>query len=289
VAIERVAVLGTGIMGAPMAANIARAGIATAVWNRTRSAAEPLADAGARVCDEATEAAAGADAVLTMLFDADVTAEVMADVLPAMADGAIWIQSATVGVDGCEKLSRLAADHGVTFVDAPVLGTRQPAENAQLVVLASGPDEARPTCQPLFEAIGSVRRWLGAAGAGSRLKVVVNSWVLTVMGGTATCVALSERLGLEPRLFLEMIEGGTLDCQYAHIKADAMVSRSLAPNFKLKGAVKDASLAIEAAGNGPPLGTLQGIRDDMQRAVEEGHGDEDMAALYFALVDGAGG
>jgi len=289
VALERVAVLGTGIMGAPIAANIAKAGITTSVWNRTRATAEPLSEAGARVCEEAAEAVDGADAVVTMLFDADVTAEVMTGVLPAMKDGAVWIQSATVGVDGCEKLARLAADRGVAFVDAPVLGTRQPAENAKLVVLASGPEEAREVCQPVFDAIGTVRRWLGPAGAGSRLKLVVNSWVLTVVGGTATCVALSERLGLDPHLFLDMVEGGTLDCEYAHIKAEAMISRSLEPNFKLEGAFKDASLAIEAAaGSGPQIGTLLGIRDDMRRALERGHGDEDMAALYFGLVDGAG-
>lgn len=285
-ATSTVAVLGTGTMGRPMAANMARAGMDVAVWNRTRAAAEPLAEVGARVCDEPGQAVSGADVIVTMLFDADVTAEVMGAALAQAQPGVVWAQCATVGVDGCRRLATLAEESGAVYVDAPVLGTRQPAENAQLVVLASGPEEARPACQPVFDAVGTVRSWLGPAGVGSRLKMVVNSWVLAVNSGTATAMAMARRLDVDPRMFFGSIEGGALDCAYAHIKGDAIGSRSFSPNFTVSGALKDCSLALDAvSGSGPALGELEGIRADLSRAVEGGHGGEDMAAVYLALVD----
>lgn len=155
-------------------------------------------------------------------------------------------------------------------------------------MLASGPESAQEVCRPAFDAIGTVRRWLGPAGAGSKLKMVVNSWLLAVMSGTATAVALSDRLGLDPHLFLETIEGGTLDCAYAHVKADAMMSRAFEPSFTLEGAAKDCGLVLDASlGNGPDLSALRGLYEDLSRAIERGHGPEDMAALYLGLIDEA--
>src|SRR4051794_5932748 len=136
-----VALLGTGVMGAGMARNIAAAGLPLRVWNRTRAKAEPLARFGAAVVDTAAEAADGASTVLTMGFDAESVAAQIEAAKPA--PGTIWIQSATVGVDGAERLGELAAKLGLRYVDAPVLGTKQPAEDGALVVLASGPDAVR--------------------------------------------------------------------------------------------------------------------------------------------------
>ena len=123
-----VTVLGTGIMGAGMAANLAKAGLDTTVWNRTLAKARPLADLGAGVAEDPSDAVSGADVVVTMLFDANAVADVMERALPAAKDSVIWVQSATVGIDGTERLAALARKYRVAFVDAPVLGTRQPAE-----------------------------------------------------------------------------------------------------------------------------------------------------------------
>lgn len=285
--VQTVAVLGTGTMGAPMAANMARAGLAVRAWNRTRSKAEPLADEGVTVCDTPAEAAQGARAVVTVLFDTDAVAAAVPGALDAAGPGTVWIQAATVGVDGCRRLADLAAEHGAVYVDAPVLGTRKPAEDAQLVVLASGPEEATEACRPVFDAIGRMPRWLGPAGAGSRLKLVVNSWVLAVNSGTAAAVALAEGFGLDPQLFFDTIEGGPLDCRYAHLKGAAILARQLAPSFTLTGAAKDTSLILAGARDaGATLGMAEGILSDLQRAVDSGHGSEDMAAVYFAYRNG---
>ncbi|MCW2948647.1 MAG: 3-hydroxyisobutyrate dehydrogenase [Actinoallomurus sp.] len=276
-----VAVLGTGIMGEPIARNLLRAGIGVRAWNRTRAKAEPLAADGAIVCDEPAEAAAGADVVVTMLHDGDSVEEVMAGVLPAMEEGAVWAQMSTVGAEAADRFAEMARKREVLFLDCPVLGTRKPAEDGALVVLASGPRDER--VEKIFDVIGSRTQWVGDGTEASRLKLVVNGWVLTLTAGVGEAIALAEVFGLDPRFFLEAIEGGLLDVPYARIKSDAVLKRELTPSFKAVTAAKDAALvasAGRAAGATPRI--AEAVCDQLHRTVELGHGDEDMAAVYFA-------
>lgn len=281
-----VALLGTGVMGAPMAANIARAGLAVRVWNRTAERAEPLSEHGAQVAATAAEAARDADVVVTMLADTDAVLAAMEGengALAAMSDAAVWAQMSTVGVVGTERLMGLAGERGIAFVDAPVLGTKAPAEQGALVVLASGPDAAVDRCDPVFEAIGSRTMRVGEAGAGTRLKLVVNSWILATVENVAETVALAEALGSDPRLWLEAMKGGAMDVPYAHLKTAAILERKLEPSFRLALARKDVGLVLEAAERaGVDLGLPRVVAERFDRAIELGHGDEDMAAVYFA-------
>ena len=276
-----VAVLGTGTIGEPIARNLARAAFDVRVWNRTREKAEPLAQDGATVWDSAAEAADGAELVLTVLADVDATAETIEEV--EFADGAVWVQMATVGVDGAERLAELAQEKRVAFVDAPVLGTRQPAEQAKLGVLASGPDDALDRCEPVFEAIGQQTRRLGSVPNGSKLKMVTNLWLLAVTEGAAEAIVLAEGLGLDPRDFLDTMEGSQIDSPYLHLKGQAMLDRKLEPSFRLEHAAKDSALVLEAADRaGVDTRVARAVREAFERAIELGHGDEDMAAVYFA-------
>ncbi len=276
-----VALLGTGTMGAGMARNIAAAGLPLRVWNRSADKAAALADV-ATVATSVAEAVEGADVVLTMLYDLDSTAEQMAQARGSLGPDAVWLQQATVGVTGTARLAALAADLGVTFVDAPVLGTKKPAADGALVVLASGPDTARATVGPVLDAIGSRTLWVGEAGAGTRLKLVANGWVLTVLEGIADSLTLARELGLDPHLFLEAIQGGAMDAPYVGLKGRAMLDGEFAPAFALRGALKDADLILEAAQDaGVDLAALPGIRTHLARAVDAGHGDLDMAATYL--------
>jgi len=277
-----VALLGTGTMGAGMARNIAAAGLPLRVWNRTRERAEPLADV-AEVAGSVSAAVTGADVVLTMLFDADSVADTMEEAREALGPDVVWLQQSTVGIDGTARLAKLAEQLGVAFVDAPVLGTRKPAEDGALVVLASGPEAARDRVAPVLGAVGSRTMWVGEAGAGSRLKLAANAWVFTVVEGIAESLALTRELGLDPRLFLEAVQGGALDAPYVQLKGGAMLEGAFDPAFALAGALKDADLILEAARSaGLDLGVLPGVREHFARAVEAGHGDQDMAAVYFA-------
>jgi 3-hydroxyisobutyrate dehydrogenase len=280
-----VALLGTGIMGTGMARSMLRAGLPVRVWNRTREKAEPLADEGATVADTPAEAARGADIIVTMLLDAVAVEGAMAGddgAGEAAADGALWLQTSTVGLAAAEKFAALAVRFGLEYVDAPVLGTREPAEKGALTVLASGPEDARERCAPVFDAIGSRTLWLGPAGKGSRLKLVVNSWVLALTEATAEALALADGLRLDPTLFLRTIEGTATDAQYAHLKGKAMLAQQFEPSFAVRAAEKDARLILEAAAEaGVDMGLAAAAQRHFAAAMEQGHADDDMAAVYL--------
>jgi 3-hydroxyisobutyrate dehydrogenase len=279
-----VAVLGTGIMGGPMARNIAGAGLETHAWNRTRAKAEPLTEHGVTVADTPPDAASGADLVVTMLADGPAVEHVMTEggALEAMRDDAIWIQMSTVGIAATERLARLAEERGVTFVDAPVLGTKKPAEDGVLTVLASGPEAARERCQPVFDAVGGRTIWLGEAGGGTRLKLVVNNWIVGMLANLAETIVLAQNTDVPPEAFLDAIEGGAMGAPYARIKGEMMLKGDFPASFPLDLALKDARLVLEAAEGRMRLPATEATAAQMQRAAELGHADEDMAAVYYA-------
>jgi 3-hydroxyisobutyrate dehydrogenase len=277
-----VAVLGTGVMGRPMAANMFEAGLAVRAWNRSRDKAQPLAESGAEVFDTPEEAVRGSDIVVTMLADGPTVQQVMEGVLGAVPAGALWIQMSTVGLAWAGKFADLADKAGLAFVDAPVLGTKQPAEQGKLVVLASGPQELRERCAPVFDAVGARTMWVGGpAGAASKLKLVANAWVVALTNATAESVSLAESLDLDPKLFLDAISGGTLDVPYAHMKGAAMIAREFPQSFATKHAAKDARLVLEAAEGKIDLAGIRAALAHLEAAEKSGHGDEDMAALYY--------
>jgi 3-hydroxyisobutyrate dehydrogenase len=284
-----VAVLGTGVMGAPMAANLARAGLSVTAWNRTAAKATALAGDGVRAAATPAAAADGAGVLVTMLADgaAIEAAAGAAGALAALAPGAVWVQMSTVGPAAAEQLSGLAAEHGVTYVDAPVLGSRAPAESGELVVLASGPDAARERCAPVLDAVGRRTLWLGPAPAGSRLKVVVNAWLMSTTAALAETLALAESLDVDPAGFLDVTDNGAIGALYTELNAAAMVARSFPTQFPLALAAKDAALALEAAGDDAGrLRVLQATHAQFARAVDQGHGARDWAAVIYAALAG---
>jgi len=282
-----VAVLGTGIMGAPMARNLARAGLPVAAWNRTREKAEPIREDGVAVHESVEDAVAGRDVIVTMLADAAAVEDVAALALPAAGEGAVWAQMSTIGIEGAGRCARLAARHDVAYVDAPVLGTKGPAEQGRLVVLASGPPDALERCAPVFDAIGQRTIAAGEAGAGQRLKLVANAWVVAVVEGIAETLALAEGLGVPPERFFDAISGGAMDMPYIHIKGDAIVKRSFDPSFPLRLAAKDAALVVSAAqAAGLDLPLARTVAERMAAGVDAGHGDEDLAATWRLSAPG---
>jgi 3-hydroxyisobutyrate dehydrogenase len=196
----------------------------------------------------------------------------------------------TVGVDAAEQLGELAREHGLAYVDAPVLGTKQPAEEGQLAVLASGPSELRDSCRPIFDAVGRKTVWIGEAGTGSRLKLVVNSWVLTLVEGAAESISFARALGLDPQLFLDAVAGGGMDTVYLQTKGKQMLAEEFPTSFPLRLAHKDVGLMLEAArAQGLELPVAAATRARFERALELGHGEEDMAATYYAAVESLAG
>ena len=276
-----VTLLGTGTMGAGMARSIQAAGLTVRAWNRTPERARPLADAGIDVVTDLVDAVRDARVVVTMLFDADGVAETMEAAGDALAPGTVCLQTSTVGVEGCDRLIRLAAERGLVLVDAPALGTKGPAEHGKLVVLASGPDGVRGVCTPVLDAIGSRTIWVGSAGAGTRLKLAANAWVITVVEGIAESLALARELGVDPRLFLEAVRGSAMDAPYVQLKGSAMLEGHFETAFSLEGAAKDAGLVVDAARSvGLPPGLVGAARERLEQAMAAGYGGEDLSAVF---------
>jgi 3-hydroxyisobutyrate dehydrogenase len=271
-------------MGMGMARNAAAAGLAVHAWNRSADKLDGLAgEAGVEAFATAREAVADVDAVVTMLSDADATLAAMSgpDGGAAGSEGAVWIQMGTIGVEGSERCAELARDRGLVYVDAPVLGTKKPAEDGQLVLLASGPEAPREALEPLFDALGKRTIWVGEAGQGSRLKVVINAWLCAVVEGTAEMLRLAEALGVEPQLALDAIEDGPLDAPYMRMKGQAMVKGDYTPSFRLALAAKDARLAVAAGQEaGAEIPAIEAIAAQLT-AVAEAHPDEDLAVAFL--------
>jgi 3-hydroxyisobutyrate dehydrogenase len=180
----------------------------------------------------------------------------------------------------------LAHRSGALFVDAAVVGTRQPAESGQLLILASGAPGARSVVQPVFDAVGRETRWLGEDPAGlaaSRLKLVVNSWVLAITAATGETLALARGLGADPRAFLDAIGGGPLDLPYLQAKAAAILAEDWTPNFSVANAAEDGDLIVAAATEaGLTLDVASAAAARYHRASDAGHAGADMAAAYLA-------
>lgn len=279
-------------MGAGMARSLAAAGHRVRVWNRTVSRAQPLAEHGIEVDADAAEAVRDADAVLTMLLDGPAVFQVMRTAAPALKDGAVWAQTSTVGPQAQSELAAFAAERGILFLDAPVLGTKSVAEAGQLTVTAAGPAAARGVAARVFDAIGGKTIWLDGEAAqapASRLKLVLNNWVLALTLATGETLALAQGLGVAPERFFEAIDGGAMDVPYLRLKAGAILGGDFAPNFTLSGAEKDLRLIVAAAESaGIRLDLAAAGVERFRRAAELGHDGEDMAAAYFASFPGGG-
>jgi 3-hydroxyisobutyrate dehydrogenase len=283
---NRVAVVGAGIMGSAIARNLLGAGLSVTVWDRSAQATDRLAESGARTSGSAPEAVRDADVVITMLPTAAVVESVMFDdhVVQAFRPGAVWAQMGTIGVEATERTAaRLAETRpDVLFVDAPVSGSKGPAEQGQLLILASGPEAAKQPVSRVFAAIGRNTVWLGAAGQGSRLKLVVNAYMSTLIEGVAEAVELARRLGTDVTALAAAIEGGPLDAPIADAKLHKIATGDYTPEFPLEWALKDVDLAL-AVGGATGLPLLAALSGQWHAAVEAGHGRDDVSAARLAL------
>ncbi|WP_370679791.1 NAD(P)-dependent oxidoreductase [Comamonas sp. GB3 AK4-5] len=279
-----IAVLGTGLIGAPMARNLRKRGFAVHAWNRTPSKAQALAIDGVQAFHHPQDAVRNADIIMTVLNDGASVHSAMQAAAPAVRQGAIWLQASTVGMEAIAMLAEQARQQGLVFYDAPVQGTRQPAELAQLIILASGPLTQRSAVQPVFDAIGKRTLWVAEqAGASSRLKLALNSWAFALTHGLAESLALAKALGVDPALVVDVVASGPMDSGYFQAKAAAMLAENYSTSFSIANAAKDARLVMEAAEQaGVQLDTAQAGLRRFERALTAGHGSKDMAATYLA-------
>jgi len=279
---EPVAFLGIGTMGHAMATSALRSGIPTLVWNRDRGATRDLVDRGAEVAETPAEAARQAGIVVTMVTDADVVLSIAKDqgMLAALASGAVWVQMSTIGVAGIERVESLvgAERPDVTLIDAPVSGSKEPAEEGQLTIFASGSEAVRSRLEPLFGALGQRTIWVGPVGAGSRLKLVANAWLALAAEAVNTSVALARELGLETETVVSALDGSPLVSPWQAAKLERIAHGDFSVQFALSLALKDVHLALEAATD-DRFRALASLAVEWEAVVDLGLGDRDLTVV----------
>jgi 3-hydroxyisobutyrate dehydrogenase len=285
---EPVAFLGIGTMGHAMATNALKAGIPTFVWNREPGATHGLADLGAKVAESPADAARNAGIVVTMVTDADSVLSIAKDqgMLAALTSGAVWVQMSTIGVAGIERVTALvdAERPDIILIDAPVSGSKEPAEKGQLTIFASGSEAVRSRLEPLFGALGQRTIWVGPVGAGSRLKLVANAWLALEAEAVNTSVALARHLGLETETVVNAFDGSPLVSPWQAAKLERVTRDDFSVQFALSLALKDVHLALEAAAD-DRFRALASLAGEWQAAVDRGLGDLDLTVVVSTLED----
>jgi 3-hydroxyisobutyrate dehydrogenase len=284
--IEPVAFLGIGTMGHAMATRALGAGIPTIVWNRNPDATGDLADLGAEVAESAGDAARRAAIVVTMVTDADVVLAIAQDqgMLAALAPGAIWAQMSTIGDGGMKRVQALveAERPDVILIDAPVSGSKEPAEQGQLTIFASGPEAVRSRLVPLFDALGRRTIWVGPVGTGSKLKLVANTWLALGAEAVNVSVGLARQLGLEVESVMNALGDGPLVSPWQAAKLPRIAQRDFSVQFALSLALKDVHLVLEDAGR-ERFQALASLADEWQAVVDLGFGESDLTVVTQAF------
>ncbi|WP_420369858.1 NAD(P)-dependent oxidoreductase [Curtobacterium sp. L1-20] len=278
-------VLGTGTMGAGVAASLLREGHEVTVWNRSVDKATPLHEHGATVAEDPGAAVAEAEVVLLTLFDTDAVVDVLEAAAGEAPTDAVWVQASTIGVAGTETVVQLAGKYGITLVEAMMLGTKAPAEQGKLTMLAAGPADVLDRIDPVLDAIGAKTVRAGdQVGDGTALKLAANAWVASITAATGQSLAIARSLGLDPDLFLQAIAGSAGDSAYAHVKGRAMIAEEFPAQFALDGLRKDIGLITDAARtSGVSTVLLDALGRVYADASAAGHGSDDIAAVGTAF------
>jgi 3-hydroxyisobutyrate dehydrogenase len=273
-------------MGAGMAQRMLDLGFPVDVWNRTPAPTVALAERGATVRATAIEAVARAEVAVTMLPNGDAVSDVMLreGTLEALPPNATWAQMGTIGVEATERMAAEVARRrpDVVFVDAPVSGSRQPARNGRLLILASGPAPSHDAVDALFAALGQRTLWVGAAGTASRLKLVLNAWLAFEIEAAAEVSALAERLGVPFTVLTDAVIGGPLASAAALTKLAKMEAGDYTADFSLQWALKDLDLALAASG-AETTPVVMAIAERWRRLVGQGDGHLDISAARLGL------
>ena len=276
----RVGLLGVGLMGSAMGHRLLDQGIEGIVWDRNPERVRALEERGAKRADGPTEVVLGADAVITMLPTAPIILDVVEPLLEDWPEATIWLQMSSVGAAEADQLVEVARSHAVTLVDAPVSGSTHPAEEGELTILASGPDSARSSVEPVLEALGSRVLWVGEAGMGSRLKMAANHWMIAMTAALAESMHLCQAMGLDQRQFIELLDGGPLGSAYGLQKLDEMRRHEYPAGFPVRLALKDLELVREVEQSSQAAMPVLDVLLERFSSASEDHADQDLASVY---------
>ncbi|KAK9806488.1 hypothetical protein WJX73_002311 [Symbiochloris irregularis] len=280
----RVGFVGLGIMGLPMANNLVKAGYRVTVWNRSADKAKPLTDKGAQVVSTPQEVAERSDVTVAMLADPAAARAVANEVAPGMAAGKGYVDMSTIDAQSAQAIRDLIKGKGAQYLEAPVSGSKQPAEQGKLVILAAGDRELYDRASPLFEVMGKASFYLGEVGKGANMKIAVNMLMGSMLASYAEALALAEAAGLNAQDFVEVINTGAMAAPIFALKGPAMVDGKYPPAFPLRHQKKDMGLAEELGkATSQPLKVANAVHELYTQAAEKGLGDEDFTAVLEAV------
>jgi len=275
--------IGLGIMGERMARNILAAGHTLTVYNRSAEKTAGLAAAGAKVASSPAALGAGADVVILMLTGPEAVDAILEGehgLLAAEMQGKTVINMSTVTPAYSRALAQRLAQHKIIFLDIPVSGSKKPAEDGTLVLLAGGPQDNIGELEHLLLTMGKKVLYCGEAGMGSTMKMVINLLLAVMMEGLCEAVVLAEKSGLSADLVLDTVLAGPLGCGLFNLKAGMLKSGDFAPQFPLKHMEKDLRFILETARQSQAATPVADVVADLFRqGMEQG-----MAELDFAAV-----
>jgi 3-hydroxyisobutyrate dehydrogenase-like beta-hydroxyacid dehydrogenase len=289
--VRKVAFLGLGIMGRPMAGHLASAGFDLTVWNRTASRAEEFAaEHGVRAAATPAEAAAGADAAITMVPDTpEVEAVLLGEdgVVEGLGAGALGIDMSTIAPSASRSIAERLAEREVAFIDAPVTGSRPKAEDGTLTIMVGGPEEDFARARPLFEAMGEKIVHVGPHGHGELAKVINNTLAAINAAALGEALTMARAAGLDTGALLEVVKAGSGASAMVELKAEPMLEHDFEPLFKLEHMLKDVRHCIaEARALGVELRLAEVAEKLYSEAGEQGLGAQDFAAV-ISVSEGA--
>jgi 3-hydroxyisobutyrate dehydrogenase-like beta-hydroxyacid dehydrogenase len=283
----RIGFMGLGIMGTPMSANLMRAGYSVTVYNRNQAKAEPLKQMGASVAASPRSLAKDSDVVIAMVTGPEALAKLLWD-----TDGAagvfdetkVFVNMSSVSPAYTTQLAKDLESTGAAFIDAPVSGTKKPAEDGTLIILAGGPQETVRELEPLFLAMGKKVIYCGPAGQGAMMKMFINLLLGLMMEGLAEALNFGKIGGLDAETMLDTVFSGPLNCGLFQMKAPLLRDKNYTPAFPLKHMAKDAKFVVETAWElGAPVPVGQMIMHLYRIGEVQGWGDEDIAAIGRVL------
>jgi 3-hydroxyisobutyrate dehydrogenase-like beta-hydroxyacid dehydrogenase len=286
---RKVAFFGLGIMGGPMAANLAKAGFELSVWTHSEGKAERFASehGGVRPAATPREAAEGADAAITMVVDSpEVEATLLGDdgAAGGLNDGALCVDMSTIAPSAAKALGERLAERGLQFLEAPVSGSRPKAEDGTLTIMAGGGKDAFERARPLLDAMGELIVHVGAQGHGQLAKVLTNTMGAVNAAALAEAVTVARRAGLDPGAFLEVAGGSAGNSTVLQLKGRPMFEGDFEPLFKLEHMLKDVRHCLAEAGELGIRLELGPLAESLySQAVEDGHGGDDFAAVVTAV------
>jgi len=275
--------VGLGIMGSRMAERLLEAGFKLSVWNRDASKAQALKAKGASVKESLKELAQEADFVFVMVSDPQASLEICFaedGLLNALRPGSSYIEMSTIDPESSKKLESALEAKGIRYLEAPVSGTKKPAADGTLLILAAGNQELYHEVQAALQVLGKRLWYLGEVGQGAKMKILVNLVMGAMMEALAEAFSLSKKCGLEPEDLLAVLAEGALANPLFKSKGELLLTEDFSPSFPLKHLAKDLRLALEL---GESLGQKLPVSDASHRvflkAQELGFGDADIAAV----------